>query len=273
NKTFSQSQGQPGPLEVIVVGLGRTGTSSLQQALVQLGYPKVYHTRTIPTERPEDAFKWIEFLNQKFRDKTSIPRSRWDNVLGDYNAATDVPCALFYRELAEAYPDAKFILSVRDSPEVWYVSYRDTVGLVARSVRPTLSLLRWLWPLGWLWGYEYSPFLNMIRQQYEYVPDGSDEVDTKRWYEEHNESVKVAIPKGRLLVFNAREGWNPLCQFLQKPVPQHEFPRVFDKHEFLFAVKRLLSRKRQNRLRRLGGSAVLVAAFVLGIGFRGTGLN
>jgi hypothetical protein len=113
----------------------------------------------------------------------------------------------------------------------------------------------------------------LIRQQYEYVPDGSNESDTKSWYEDHNEAVKAAIPKDRLLVFNAKEGWSPLCGFLQKPIPEYEFPRVFDKHEFLFAVKRLLSRKRQNRLRRLGGSAVLAAAFVLGMRFRGIGFN
>lgn len=45
-------------------------------------------------------------------------------------------------------------------------------------------------------------------------------------YDKHNAHVQELIPKSQLLVFDVREGWEPLCRFLQVPVPNEEFPRL-----------------------------------------------
>jgi hypothetical protein len=51
-------------------------------------------------------------------------------------------------------------------------------------------------------------------------------------YERHNDAVKRAIPPQRLLVYEASQGWEPLCRFLGKPVPSGPFPRVNTTEEF-----------------------------------------
>ena len=44
-------------------------------------------------------------------------------------------------------------------------------------------------------------------------------------YEEHNELVKKTVPKENLLVWNLKEGWEPLCEFLDVPIPDVPVPR------------------------------------------------
>ena len=48
----------------------------------------------------------------------------------------------------------------------------------------------------------------------------------------HNEAVKEAIPASRLLVFEVKQGWEPLCAFLDAPIPAEEFPRTNHREEF-----------------------------------------
>ena len=50
----------------------------------------------------------------------------WDAIYEGYTATLDWPGAAFWRELADAYPEAKVLLTVRD-PKDWYESYRETV--------------------------------------------------------------------------------------------------------------------------------------------------
>ncbi|HNS88382.1 MAG TPA: sulfotransferase, partial [Parvularculaceae bacterium] len=52
-----------------------------------------------------------------------------------------------------------------------------------------------------------------------------------RKFNQHNEDVIRTIPKDRLLVFEAKDGWAPLCAFLGKPVPSEPYPRVNSKEE------------------------------------------
>jgi hypothetical protein len=54
--------------------------------------------------------------------------------------------------------------------------------------------------------------------------------------ERHNEEVKRTVPAERLLVWTASEGWEPLCEFLELPVPEMPFPHVNDRTEFLNRV-------------------------------------
>jgi hypothetical protein len=51
-------------------------------------------------------------------------------------------------------------------------------------------------------------------------------------FEKHVETVKRTIPEERLLVYEASEGWEPLCAFLRVPVPDGPFPRVNTSQEF-----------------------------------------
>ena len=45
-------------------------------------------------------------------------------------------------------------------------------------------------------------------------------------FKRHNESVMRDVPKEKLLVFEASNGWGPLCGFLEVDVPEEPYPRV-----------------------------------------------
>ena len=48
----------------------------------------------------------------------------------------------------------------------------------------------------------------------------------------HNEEVQRIVPAERLLVWSVADGWEPLCEFLELPVPDQPFPRVNDSKQF-----------------------------------------
>ena len=62
------------------------------------------------------------------------------------------------------------------------------------------------------------------------VCDGclDDPVAAARFYARWNAAVREYVPADRLLEFNVKQGWAPLCDFLGVPVPAGEFPRVND---------------------------------------------
>ena len=52
----------------------------------------------------------------------------------------------------------------------------------------------------------------------------------------HHEAVMRTVPPERLLVWSVTDGWEPLCEFLEVPVPDMPFPRVNDSREFVERV-------------------------------------
>jgi hypothetical protein len=55
-----------------------------------------------------------------------------------------------------------------------------------------------------------------------------DKAHTIGVFNRHVQEVREAIAPERLLVFDVREGWEPLCRFLGVPVPSEPFPRLND---------------------------------------------
>lgn len=160
--------------------------------------------------------------------------------------------------MIEAYPHAKVILTVRDSTEVWYKSYSNTIEyLTARDYKHHYSILH-CFPLSWILGNDQAQFDRMIQQQVKYTPRGNFEAEGKQWYEEHNQAVKAAVPRGNLLIFNVKEGWEPLCQFLGKPIPQEPFPKVFDTKEYREVVNKFPGQRRIKKIRRLVFFAIVI---------------
>jgi hypothetical protein len=104
-------------VRVIGAGFGRTGTLSLKAALERLGFGPCYHMVEF-IRRPQDAGRWISALRGEPVD--------WPAIFGTYGATTDWPACTFWRELADAYPDAKVVLTVRD-PERWWQSVSSTL--------------------------------------------------------------------------------------------------------------------------------------------------
>ena len=110
-------------LSVLGAGFGRTGTESLKKALEILGFGPCYHMfEVLPHQERVD--QWVSLAQGKTPD--------WDEIFDGYHSSVDWPAAHFWRDIAEHYPDAKIILSVRDS-ERWFESMSNTILPVLRS--------------------------------------------------------------------------------------------------------------------------------------------
>jgi len=127
------------PLQVFGAGFGRTGTLSLKLALEELQLGPCYHMREV-SRNPSHVDLWVKAIDGE------MTKSSWDELFKDYQSGVDWPVAMFWRELMEAYPDAKIILSVRD-PERWYQSSEATIFNFSRmNSQFPMTLLRTMVP-------------------------------------------------------------------------------------------------------------------------------
>ncbi|MDT0300863.1 sulfotransferase family protein [Streptomonospora wellingtoniae] len=200
-------------LKVIGAGLPRTGTSSLKSALERLGFGPCHHMFEVMSH-PEHIERWMPALEGGSAD--------WDHVFEGYRAAVDFPAAIFWRELSRTYPDAKVILTVRD-PRRWHESVRD--AFPDRSAIDAGSLP------GPLQGFsDFLPALTGAAEErlgLDWTPGRPlTEDEAVDVFNTHTEQVRAAAPADRLLVFSARDGWGPLCDFLGADVPDEPFPHL-----------------------------------------------
>jgi hypothetical protein len=196
-------------LELIGAGLGRTGTLSLKAALERIGYSPCYHMIEILTA-PERARHWLEQAPAGGRD--------WERIFRGYRATVDWPAAAFWQELAARYPHAKVLLSLRDSDR-WYDSVMSTIYQVMTRALPERApaTLR-----------DFQAMVTTLIFEQTFGGRLADRAHTKRVFEAHNQAVIDAIPASRLLVYRPGDGWEPLCRFLDVPVPDEEFPHLND---------------------------------------------
>lgn len=114
------------PMKVLALGLGRTGTASLRTALKQLGFDDCYHMMSASVENPPDCLMWQDAFAAKFDGVGTFGRAEWDKLLGHCMAVCDWPAVAFAKELIEAYPEAKVLLTTRDV-DSWHSSTMKTV--------------------------------------------------------------------------------------------------------------------------------------------------
>ena len=212
-------------MKVVGAGFGRTGTMSLKAALEELGFGPCYHMIEV-FAHPEHADLWQAAWRGEPVD--------WDGVLGGYEATVDWPACTFYEELLERYPDAKVLLSVRD-PERWYESIRSTIYKLTRaSTRSPLSRIG----LAFLSLFVSGTFtIRPLQIAEEIVLRGTfdGKFEDKRYaievFNRHNDEVRRRVPQEQLLVYEVKEGWGPLCEFLGVEEPDKPFPRLNDAAE------------------------------------------
>lgn len=216
-------------MKVIGAGFGRTGTKSLQAALEELGFGPCYHM-TVLFEHPEHADTWEAARRGEKVD--------WERVLGEYEATVDWPGCTFYEDLMRRYPDAKVLLSVRD-PERWYGSTRDTIYELSRITgdsplsRQTFRLLGYFVPaVG-----KVARLNRALVWQDTFDGRFEDEAYAKSVFERHNAEVQRVVPPEKLLVYEVKEGWGPLCGFLGVEVPDGPFPHLNDTAEMKRRIK------------------------------------
>ena len=211
------------PLQLIGVGFGRTGTNSTHQALNQIGFP-CYHMLEVLENKANKSHMdfWLKVANGKPGQQFD-----WDEVFAHYTATVDNPACCVWRELIAAYPDAKVLLTLHPvGADAWYESTMETIYFTEGSWQFKLLALivppaRKLAMLGHklIWGRSHKGTMR-------------DRSAAIARYHEHIAEVKAAVPSDKLLVFNAKDGWQPLCDFLGVAIPDMPFPRVNDRTEF-----------------------------------------
>lgn len=197
-------------LRVIGPGFGRTGTSSMRAALERLGFAPCDHM--VQNERHLERFPlWDEALRRKLAGEPID----WRPLLTDFQAIVDWPGAYFWRELVAAHPAAKVVLTVRD-PDRWYDSIRATIFALTEADWPPEGI-------GTLDIIASRTFDNRL----------DDREHGQAVLAQHIQAVRSAVAPDRLLVFEVTQGWEPLCAFLDVPVPEGEpFPHVNDTSAF-----------------------------------------
>ena len=156
------------------------------------------------------------------------PRPLWRRY-DDIDAVMDLPAALFYRELLDAYPGCRAILTTRDV-ESWWRSVQRLVD-VDHPARPSWARTAALETLYRLRlrpsrfdGHRFGADVLKIA----YGSHHATEYLYKKRFVEHNERVQREIPRERLLILNIvqGDGWETLCPFLGVSAPKADFPHV-----------------------------------------------
>jgi hypothetical protein len=217
-------------MEVLNMSLQRTGSASVREALNILGI-RCFHGFDLWHTSPELYGLWLDVVRAKFRSDSHPPeytgkgvhcqRESWDRLLGDFGGASDAPCIAFADELRLVYPEAKVILVERD-PDTWLESFMEVIGNELGG--PTLTLMAWLDP------WQLGPLLKVVRISMQGLFGGLSKehfwANAVRVYREHYAHVKEITPPEQLLEYRLGSGWEPLCEFLGKPVPNQPFPRL-----------------------------------------------
>ena len=228
----------------------------MQFALDILGIP-CYHSMLM-WHNNLDCKMWDEALDAKFFGKGKpFTRADWDQLLGSHSAVADVPAIAFAEELIEAYPEAKVVLVERDI-ESWYKSFNEAVIWDLHSwpmyfaakldpyfLRP-ITATHHRWKTGWWNAHSKQEMQDKSRAK----------------YREHYAHVRRITPKERLLNYKLGSGWEPLCEFLGKPVPNVPFPRVNEANTFQEKMRLIVRRALMNAFRRM--MVILLPMLVFG---------
>lgn len=240
------------PAPLLCLGMARTGTASLAAALEILGVEKVHHglKSSIDDLRHEWAVidRAADATFPVLPTYTGKPftREQWDEIFGPYDAVTDV-ASFFAVSLINAYPEAPVILVERDVDK-WFASisiifenmskpsYQRLIRLVESLTGNTSGRASIKMETGW----------TEARRPQEII------LNAKTAYARHYREVREAVPKEQLLDFQLKDGWEPLCRFLGKEIPDVPFPHVNDaaaykeqtrligRREMKLAVKKIL---------------------------------
>ncbi|MEP3276255.1 MAG: sulfotransferase family protein [Stappiaceae bacterium] len=191
-------------LSVIGAGFGRTGTDSMKTALTMLGLGPCHHMKEV-IPNPEQVKMWRSIAQGNVPD--------WHAVFAGYNSAVDWPSAFYWRELADFYPDAKILLTVRDV-DSWHKSMENTIfkGLRASTDEESLGL---------------KLIANGV-----FGGRMEDREHAIAVYEKNIADVQSAFGPDRLLTYTIGDGWEPLCRFLGKQIPDEPYPHSNSTKDF-----------------------------------------
>ena len=196
-------------LKIVGAGFGRTGTLSMKSALEILGFGPCHHMMEV-FGKPDHIALW--------QDAADCKQVDWETVFEGYNSAVDWPVCTFWEQLAEQYPESKIILTLRD-PDKWYDSviatiFRGWLGETKETTDP------------------HALMVTKLILEDTFGGDVSNRQHAISIFNKHNQRVIDTLPKERLLVFEASQGWEPLCDFLEVPMPDEGYPNSNSTSDF-----------------------------------------
>jgi hypothetical protein len=208
-------------MKLIGAGLPRTATTTQMIALEMLGLP-CYHMRDMMADPAKSVPQW----RQAFEGN-----GPWDELFAGKESIVDWPGSYHWRELMDVYPDAKVLLSVR-SAESWVESMQNTITQIFVGD----TLLHHLAQAQYHIDPVYAAWLDVLRDMWIkadiMVPSGGDPEEMAAGMERWNQEVIDSVPAERLLVWNPKDGWEPLCELLELDVPDQPLPHVNDVETF-----------------------------------------
>ena len=195
-------------MKLICTGLPKTGTTSLAAALRFLGY------------RVHDYVEHYGYSAVEYANALEGIMPDFTTMYADIDAVCDSPACFFWDEILRCFPDAKVVLQERDNIEVWIKSALKTYELTITTQE------QWWTQLGFVitpTGRKWKRLLNLELAR---MFNNGDAEYLAKLYVDHNARVKALVPRDKLLVWNVKQGWKPLCEFLGVPVPDEPFPRL-----------------------------------------------
>jgi hypothetical protein len=213
-------------LKIIGAGFGRTGTLSLKAALEELGFGPCYHMVEV-FGKPTDAALWEAATRGDPVD--------WNKIFAGYQATVDWPACAFYKDLMKAYPDAKVLLTVRD-PEKWYESVSSTIYQGSRGAsRSLIASLFFQVMMSFIPNLRHMRgMINGLIWEKTFGGRFEDKDHAIAVFKQHIEEVKHHVPPEKLLVYDVKQGWEPVCVFLGVEVPKDTpFPHLNDRANFV----------------------------------------
>ena len=208
-------------MKLIGAGLPRTATTTQMIALEMLGMP-CYHMRDMMADLATSVPQWR---------KAFEGNGPWDELFDGKESIVDWPGSYHWRELMDVYPDAKLLLSVR-SAESWVESMHNTIAAIwfGDGLMHHLALAQYQIDPA------YASWLDVLYDMWAkadiMVGSGGDRAEMAAGFERWNQEVIDTVPSDRLLVWNPKDGWEPLCELLGVPVPDTPLPNVNDTENF-----------------------------------------
>ena len=224
------SGGREPAVKILSLGLARTGTASMAEAYRILGY-KTHHGITLLMENPDlyEPFGRAAdacFPTLKSYHGRAFTPADWDKAFGDFEAVTDL-AAYFGPWLVEAYPDAKVVLVERDLDK-WLASIEIAINI---NYAPYAEFFAHFFEP--LVGSKIGPAsYKLFRGFFEADSREQARANAPRLYRRHYDAIRAAVSPESLLNFRIQDGWEPLCRFLDAPIPDVPFPHVNEAEEF-----------------------------------------
>lgn len=220
-------------IKIIGAGFPRTGTTTLKKALETLGYKDTYHFKDL-IANPKKLKHWKELEESS--------NTNFEQLFDGFQATVDFPGYPYYKILMDKYPDAKVILTKRDVDK-WYESTLKTVWKAGpQTVLAKIVLLsKMIFNTSLREIFLCIKFMRKTYLKKQFNNNFASEANAKAMFFKHIEDVKKHVPENKLLIYEVSDGWQPLCDFLDKPIPDEAFPHLNKKENFHEMVKGMIN--------------------------------